>query len=214
MSQRGNNRQPVFLSGEDRRFYLDLLGRNAARSGARILGYCLMTNHVHLLVIPEREDSVARTLGPAHSEYALDRNRTGQRSGHLWQGRFFSCPLDQAHLAPALLYIDLNPVRAGLAACAWEWPWSSARAHAFAGTRDALLDAGWHEFIRCWNPAEWRDMLSSGVPEEQSHALRRATLTGEPLGSREFVAKLESQAARRLRVLDRGRPAKMRLSPF
>jgi REP element-mobilizing transposase RayT len=104
ITQRGNNRQPVFLSNESRQFYLDLLVRNAARHGARILGYCLMDNHVHLAAIPDREDSLARTLGPTHSEYALFLNRAGDRSGHLWQNRFFSCPMDESHLvtSPAL----------------------------------------------------------------------------------------------------------------
>jgi len=206
VTQRGNNRQEVFWSGSQRLLYLDILARNAARGGTQILGYCLMPNHVHLVAIPEREDSLARTLGPTHSEYALALNRAGQRSGHLWQNRFFSCPLDQSHLVAALRYIEMNPVRAGLAARAWEWPWSSARAHAFAGAADPVLHPGWAEYLGYWDAAEWRDILLAGAPEAECCALRRATLAGEPLGSGEFVARLECQLGRRLRVLDRGRP--------
>ena len=208
ITQRGNNRQPVFLSNESRQFYLDLLVRNAARHGARILGYCLMDNHVHLAAIPDREDSLARTLGPTHSEFALFLNRAGDRSGHLWQNRFFSCPMDESHLVTALRYIELNPVRAGMAVCAWDWPWSSARAHAFDGVSDAVLDPGWEELIGRWDPAEWRDMLRCGVSDGESESLRRATLTGEPMGSREFVTSLERRTGRRLRVFGRGRPRK------
>jgi len=90
ITQRGNNRQPVFFSSDDRRLYLDLLCHHGARSGARFLGYCLMTNHVHLVAVPEREDSLARALGRVHSEYTLALNRTEGRSGHLWQNRFSS----------------------------------------------------------------------------------------------------------------------------
>src|SRR5690242_6464762 len=76
ITQRGNNRQPVFFSSDDRRLYLDLLRHHAVRGGTHLLGYCLMTNHVHLVAVPEREDSLARTLGPVHSDYALALNRT------------------------------------------------------------------------------------------------------------------------------------------
>jgi len=121
ITQRGNNRQPVFFSDDDRRFYLDLLSHHSTRSGVRVIGYCLMTNHVHLVAVPEREDSFARALRHAHSEYALARNRADGRSGHLWQNRFFSCPLDSSHLMAALRYTDLNPVRAALCLQAWDW---------------------------------------------------------------------------------------------
>ena len=121
ITQRGNNRQPVFFSDDDRRFYLDLLSHHATRSGVRVIGYCLMTNHVHLVAVPEREDSFARALRHAHSEYALARNRADGRSGHLWQNRFFSCPLDSSHLMAALRYTDFNPVRAALCLQAWDW---------------------------------------------------------------------------------------------
>src|SRR5258708_2652033 len=126
ITQRGNNRQPVFHSPENRRLHLDLLAHQNARCAVRLLGYCLMTNHVHLVAVPEHEDSLARALGRVHSEYALALNRAEGRSGHLWQNRFFSCPLDESHLRAALRYTDLNPVRAGLAEMPSDWPWPSA----------------------------------------------------------------------------------------
>jgi hypothetical protein len=88
----------------------------------------------------------ARTLRHAHSEYALARNRAGGRSGHLWQNRFFSCPLNFSHLIAALRYVDLNPVRAGLCLQAWDWPWSSASAHILEPAVDATLDPQWAEY--------------------------------------------------------------------
>jgi putative transposase len=114
VTQRGNNRQDVFLTDDDRRYYLSLLSDRSQQAGLRLLGYCLMTNHVHLVAIPTRTDSLARALGRAHSSYAQRFNRLYRRSGHLWQNRFYSCPLGASHLVRALAYVDLNPVRAGL----------------------------------------------------------------------------------------------------
>jgi putative transposase len=209
VTQRGNDRQAVFLSSDDRRFYLEILGRQAARHGARILGYCLMTNHVHLVVVPDRQDSLARTLGCVHSEYALALNRAHGRSGHLWQNRFFSCLLDGNYLLRVLRYVELNPVRAGMAAEAWAWPWSSARAHTEEQVVDPVLDFRWEEYVGRWNYGEWREILEAGMEDRECDAVRRATSTGEPLGAREFVTAMERQAGRRLRVLPRGRPRNM-----
>ncbi len=167
-----------------------------------------MTNHVHLIAVPEREGSLARTLGCAHAEYALAVNHAQGRSGHLWQNRFFSCPLDESHLWCALRYVELNPVRAGLASEPSGWPWSSARAHTVDHALDPVLDCRWVEYFGRWDYSEWREILSAGISGGESDAIRRATHTGEPLGSREFVAALERQAGRRLRVLARGRPPK------
>lgn len=208
ISQRGNNREPVFHCSENRRFYLDLLVRHATHYGVRILGYCLMTNHVHLIAVPECENSLARTLGCTHSVYALALNHAESRSGHLWQNRFFSCPLDQSHLLRALRYVELNPVRAGLASEPWGWPWSSARAHTLEHVRDPVLDCRWAEHFGRWDYGEWQEILSAGMPGGECDSVRRATNTGAPMGSREFVMALERQAGRTLRVLARGRPPK------
>jgi putative transposase len=209
ITQRGNDRQPVFLSPGDQRLYLDLLCRHAARSGAHLLGYCLMTNHIHLVAVPERENSLARTLGRVHSEYALALNRATCRTGHLWQNRFFSCPLDESHLLSALRYTDLNPVRAGLVAEPWDWPWSSARAHTIPYEPTPVLASDWAGYCGGWDYREWKDLLLAGLPEGESSIVREATRTGAPLGSREFVVRLESQAGRRLRVFPRGRPKRL-----
>ncbi|MBZ5585919.1 MAG: transposase [Acidobacteriia bacterium] len=213
VTQRGNNRQPVFLSPGDYRFYLDLLGRHARLCGARILGYCLMTNHVHLVIAPEKEQSLARTLGRTHAEYALALNRAEGRSGHIWQNRFFSCPMSNSHTLGAMRYVELNPVRAGLAAAAWEWPWSSARAHAVDNATDAVLDCRWTEYFDRWDFNEWKEILAAGAPDEECAAVRRATRTGEPLGSRTFLADLERRIGKRLLVLERGRPRRKPRSP-
>jgi len=211
VTQRGNNKQQVFLSDADFRLYRHLLATHAPKSGVSVLGYCLMPNHVHLVVVPESEESLARALGRTHGEYAAAVNAASTRSGHLWQNRFFSCLMDEGHSLRALLYIDLNPVRAGLAESAWDWPWSSARAHALDDAADSVLDSGWRDAFAGWDRDEWRELLGEG-DVEFSDTLRRSTQTGEPLGACHFVEELERRCGRTLRVGSRGRPRKRRRS--
>jgi len=166
-----------------------------------------MTNHVDVVAVPEREHPLARTFGRTHAEYAAALNHAERSSGHLWQNRFFSCPLDTAHLENAMRYVELNPVRAGLAAMPWAWPGSSARAHCSKGASDVVLD--WLGGARDdWDYAIWQERLLSGLAHGELDKVRRATQTGEPLGSREFLKQLERQAGRRLRVGEGGRPRK------
>ncbi len=208
ITQRGNNRAQVFFAAGDYCAYLESLVKHSRLHGLGLLGYCLMPNHVHLIAAPTDEHSLARSLRGAHSEYALALNRSEGRSGHLWQNRYFSCPMDESHLLKALCYVETNPVRARLAAAAWDWPWSSARAHTVVGAMDAVLDYRWFERLNGWDHAEWKEILGARSTGGGEELIRRATLTGEPLGPRRFVTELERRAGRRLRVLDRGRPKK------
>ena len=127
VTQRGVRRMDVFFSDEDRTTYLDLLAEQGGRYGIQFLAWCLMTNHVHLIVVPLHEHSLAKGIGEAHKRYTRSINfREGAR-GYLFQGRFFSCPLDVDYLLPAVRYVLGNPVRAGLVAQPWDYQWSSAR---------------------------------------------------------------------------------------
>ena len=126
--QRGNNRQDVFFVDDDRKVYLSFLQEEAGRSGLEVLGYCLMADYVHLVGRPEAEDSLGKAVGRTHFRYTQYINRFHGRSGHLWQGRFGSCALDEAHYWAALRYVERNPVRARLVGQAWLYPWSSAAA--------------------------------------------------------------------------------------
>ena len=201
LTQRGNNRQDVFLVDDDRRAYLERLRQDCRACGVRVLGYCLMTNHVHLIAVPERSDSFARALRRTHSHYAQAFNRRYRRSGHLWQNRFFSCALAADHVSAALLYVDLNPVRAGLVGDATGYPWSSAAWHA-NGADDPLLDrSAWSE-VR--ETGAWADALRRGPGARFEERLREATRTGLPLGDERFVAELERRAGRRLRAAKPG----------
>ena len=119
VTQCGNNRQDVFFVNDDHRVYLSFLREQAARFGLRVLGYCLMTNHVHLIAVPETPEGLRRAMGEAHRRYTRRVNfREGWR-GHLWQGRFGSSPMDERHTVAALRYVERNPVRAGLCRVPW-----------------------------------------------------------------------------------------------
>ncbi len=206
ITQRGNNRQDVFFVDEDRQVYLQILTQETARHGLEVLGYCLMTNHVHLVAIPHAEDSLAKGIGRTHFRYSQYINRFHRRSGHLWQGRFYSCALDERHQWQALEYIELNPVRAHLCRRAWRYAWSSAAAHTGEGTAPELLDLRWwHEQF---SPAAWRKELSQGLTDEEVMRMRLRTQTGRPLGSDAFLSKLETLLGRRVRALPVGRPKK------
>ncbi|MFC1588384.1 transposase, partial [Planctomycetota bacterium] len=129
VTQRGNNKQDVFLVKADRSVYLQILSEQGEHFGLLIDGYCLMTNHIHLIVTPQREESLAKAIGRTHWRYTQYINRLHNRSGHLWQNRFYSCPLDERHFLQAMLYVERNPVRAGMHRLAWKYPFSSAAAH-------------------------------------------------------------------------------------
>jgi len=206
VTQRGNNRQDVFFVDADRRVYLSYLGESAARFGATVSGYCLMTNHVHLIVTPEREDSLSKALGRTHLMYAQYIHRLHGRLGHFWQNRFYSCPLDETHAHQAMAYIELNPVRAGLVRQPWEYVWSSARAHCgVCGDGSGLLD------LRAWTQEmpvkEWKaTLVSVGESRETIEPLRVHTRTGRPLGSDTFLSTVETFLGRRVRGVAMGRP--------
>ena len=206
VTQRGNNRQGVFFTEEDRHLYLRGLRDCAGESGLDILGYCLMTNHVHLLVVPRTETSLAEALGRAHWRYSQAVNRSHGWSGHLWQGRFFSCALDEPHAYRALAYIECNPVRAKLVRRAWEYPWSSASFHVGSSAPPDWLDmkrwSKWTDAVH-WK-AELQKRRMEGVEDVRFHTRR-----GRPLGSDRFVADMEGLVGHRLRPLPVGRPRKV-----
>ncbi|HUT25174.1 MAG TPA: transposase [Sumerlaeia bacterium] len=210
VTQRGNNREDVFFDDADRAVYLGLLRREAERHDLAVLGYCLMTNHVHLVAVPERADSLAKAIGRAHYFYTRYANRRYKRSGHLWQNRFFSCALDEMQLLVALRYVDRNPVRARLVRRAWRYPWSSAALHAGVGATPAKASAlvDFHQWSEISAGLDWRQVLIEADDAEEAEALRERTRTGWPLGSARFVKALEKKYGRPLAPLPRGRPRK------
>ncbi len=126
ITQRGNRREPVFFGAEDYRLYRRLIATAARRDGAEIWAYCLMPNHVHLIVTPSDEDGLRATFAEAHRRYTEAINTRFHWTGHLFQGRFGAVVMDEPHLLAAVRYVALNPVIAGLVRHAEDWPWSSA----------------------------------------------------------------------------------------
>jgi putative transposase len=206
ITQRGNNRQDVFFVDDDRRRYLELLKEQSELYGLRVLGYCLMTNHTHIVAVPETEDSLAGAIGRTHFAYTQYVNRLHDRSGHLWQNRFYSCALDDVHLWRALRYVERNPVRARLVRVPWRYPWSSAAAHVSQRDDTGLLDLA--EWRKEWKPEKWRKTLREPEDDELIDRLRRNTMTGRPLATDKTIARLERRLGRRLRPLPVGRPKK------
>jgi putative transposase len=154
----------------------------------RILAYCLMDNHIHVVAAPEFEDSLATAFRRAHGRYAQYLNARKLRSGHLWQNRFYSCPMAESHLWTALRYVELNPVRAGLSAGPDQYDWSSAKAHLDGTDPSGILDmAFWRE---CGGSVNWRDLLGGAAEEAEERRLRNATYAGKPLGPEDFVNSL------------------------
>ena len=205
ITQRGIARQAVFHADSARKTYLELLHENARRHQLRILGYCLMTNHVHLLAVPEYEDSMARTMRLVHGQYAQYANTALGRNGHFWQNRFYSCPVEQRAVGNVLAYIELNPVRAAICHHPAEFRWSSAATHlGMRSDEHALLDLEWWRGVS--NPSEWAAVLDGNALRGED--IRRATYTGRPFGSEDFVADLETRLQRKLERQKGGRPKK------
>ena len=202
LTQRGNARRFILDCDADRAVYLNLLRENIALYKLSLIGYCLMSNHIHLVAIPGMADGLALALKNTHGRYAAYWNAVHNSSGHAWQGRFYSCPLDEPHLWEALRYTELNPVRAGLVPEAG-WPWSSAAMHCGTRTADNCLPLEiWQSH---WTIFTWSECLAAGEMESKLAAIRQCTHTGRPSGTGEFVRGLEKIAQRRLAPQKRGR---------
>lgn len=210
VTQRGNQRRSIFVEETDYQAYLSLLGDTARRYGVRLRGYCLMTNHVHLVPIPASEDGLARVVGLVHQRYSQLLNwRTGG-SGHCWQNRFFSCPLDESYFTRVLRYVERNPARAMMVDDPWDYPWSSARAHCTGEDPTGLLDMT--DWGTSWPGDYWRDYLKLPEQAGEVETLRLSTTIGRPLGPPDFIARLEMETGRHLTAGVVGRPRKVEMN--
>lgn len=206
VTQRGNNRQDVFFVDDDRRVYMDILHEQGCKYGFELEGWCLMTNHVHVIGRPRADDSLAKAVGRTHWLYTQYVNRLHSRSGHLWQNRFYSCMLSPMHFLSAMRYIECNPVRARICRAAWNYEWSSAAIHGNGDSVSTAIDiAAWRKRI---SGASWRDLLARRQTDDEVTMIRSCTNRGRPLGTDSFMSKIENAVGRRLRPLAVGRPRK------
>ena len=205
ITQRGNNRATVFFDDEDRQTYLNLLSRYANRYHISIWAYCLMGNHIHLLAVPETEIALSRGIGLTNLMYTQHLNRKLKQSGRIWQNRFSSCVVENdQYLWSVARYIERNPLKVALARSAELYRWSSAKAH-IIGTNDPLLDA------TPWLSPQARSAYAEFVRDEDKetdNAIRRATRTGRPYGTDQFIDQLELRLNQPLRPKKPGRPQK------
>jgi putative transposase len=199
VTQRGNGRAQTFFGAADYALYRDLLAASCAAAGVAIWAWVLMPNHVHLILTPADPDGLRRALAPVHRRYAGHIHARRERSGHFWQDRFGAVALDEDHLAAALRYVALNPVRARLVARPQDWRWSSVHAHLAAAadgvtTTAPVLD----RFPR------FAELIEQGPDPDAFERLRRAESIGRPLGDDSFLARLETLTRRSLKPRKRG----------
>jgi len=212
VTQRGNNRQAVFYSDNERLVYLRLVGEYFPLHGLKLVGYNLMTNHSHLAVIPDLEDSLALGVGRMHNDYSRWHNVQHGRHGHLWQSRFFSCPVEEDRVWGVLGYIELNPVRAHMVEHAWDWEWSSARAHVTGVDPSGLLEMDF--WRKHFDGAAWRDYLEKMAADRSlTERIRKATARGRFFGSEVTARLLEVQLGREILPKKPGRKPKCSFQP-
>ena len=199
VTQRGNGRQCVFFSNDDYRLYCDLLTFHCAAAAVEIWAWCLMPNHVHLVLKPADVDGLRRALAPVHRHYAGVQNARQKRTGHFWQGRFGTVVMDEAHLEAAIRYVCLNPVRARLVEAPENWQWSSAKAH-LTHISDGVtalepIAARYGDFAA---------FLGRNADLSAFERLRKAEATGRPVGSHDFLEGVEKLTGRPLKARKRG----------
>lgn len=193
VTQRGVRSMDVFHSDADRRFYIRTIKEETERFDVEVLAWCLMDNHVHFIAIPRHETSLAKSFGEAHKKYTRMKNLADGTAGYLFQGRFGSCVLDEFHLLAAVRYVESNPVRAGIAKTAWDYPWSSAAFHVGNINIDLLVkDRTLMGLID-----DWRAYLAEdqNLPTEN---IRKATKIGRPAGNKNFIETMERLTGRAL----------------
>lgn len=200
ITQRGNRSQKVFFSDKDKIAYLNLLHKHAQDAGLVFWAYCLMDNHVHLIAVPEKEDSLAKGIGDTHKYYTRMVNFRESWRGYLWQGRFSSFPLDEKYLYAAIRYVERNPVRAGIVKRAEDYEFSSAKTHVYK-TKDLLLS---DNFV-IEEIEDWKAFLAGEDKESDVKLFKKHARVGRPLGQEGFIEKLEKVTGRILRPQKPGR---------
>ncbi|BBD08495.1 transposase [Desulfovibrio ferrophilus] len=185
--QRGNRRLPVFFCEEDYQYYIEVMREWCDKRSVSIWAYCLMSNHIHLIAVPETEDGLRLAIGEAHRRYTLRVNRRKGWTGHLWQGRFSSFVMDEPYLIAAARYVELNPVEAGMVKTPADYRWSSARAHLAAKDDQFVKAAPLLGLV-----PDWGSFLKHPVDEDVYGLMSQHESTGRPLGSESFFDRIQS----------------------
>jgi putative transposase len=204
VTARGNRREPIFFESGDQDIYCDLLAEQMNKAAVAVWAYCLMPNHVHLILCPNDETGLARAMGAAHRRWANFINARGRWRGHLFEGRFASVAMDEAHLISAVRYVALNPVRARLVTRPQDWKWSSVHAH-LASADDGLVTVA----PVLSRVPDFAALIAANADDPAFAAFRTAEAIGRPLGTPGFIQDLERRLGRRIARRAPGRrPAK------
>ncbi len=207
VTQRGNRAMAVFSEPSDYQIYIDLMAERCAARDVACWAYCLMPNHIHLVLVPSTEDGLARAVGEAHRRYAAFFNARARVTGHLFQGRFSSAAMDDDHFIAAVRYLALNPVKAKLVKRAQDWRWSSVAAH-LAGRDDALVQVA---PVLERTGSRFADLLDLSRQEKLALAgFEMKGVIGRPMGSAQFIADLEERMGRTLAPAKRGPKPRLR----
>ncbi len=207
ITQRGNYRQNIFRDDSDRKQYLVFIADYSRKYNLNILAYCLMDNHVHFVVVPKEADSIARTFSIVHTLYSQYYNKKMNVLGHLWQGRFYSCVLDEKHFIAASRYVERNPVRAGIVRKPTEYEWSSAKSHVDYSSKQIIDTSLFFKYVEDFRD-KWGEFIDEKEKSDEINTIRKHTMTGRPLGGSVFIQKLETMLGIRLHALSVGRPSK------
>ncbi len=203
VTQRGNRRQRTFFGDFDYKTYLELMSEFCRKADTRVWAYCLMPNHVHLVMVPSHLDGLRAALGESHRRYTRAVNLRKRWRGHLWQERFHSFPMDEVYLLAAVRYVEQNPVAARLCRRAQDWPWSSAAAH-LRGRDDGLVEVQ----PMLSRVDDWAAYLLDAGEDDIRVQISTNSRTGRPLGDALFVHTLERITGRALSCRPPGRKKK------
>ena len=203
--QKGNNREKGFFDEEDKEKYLLLLKKYTGKWDSPILAYCLMNNHVHLLLKPQKEEALYKAMQGVTLCYTQHINRKYQRTGRLWESRYHSCIVDkEKYLWAVARYIEQNPVRARIVKKAEDYKYSSAKAH-IRGIEDEVLG---EELFEERQRKDYRKFIRSGIPEKEINSIRYHASTGRPFGGEDFIEKIGKKLKRTFFLNPVGRPRK------
>jgi len=189
VTHRSSHQKNLFFSYFDRIEYLAILKKQCLRTGLIVDGFCLMDNHVHLIVTPPTEESLSSAIGQTACQFSRAKNLHKKLTGHVWERRFYSCPMDDSHYISALLYVDYNPVRAGLVESPADWLWSSAKAHLGGDDFTGLIDP--HRWKKLSQKIGWAELMEQSQDSVFAETIERYTETSRPLGDKVFLRRIE-----------------------
>jgi putative transposase len=203
--QRGNNRQKIFFDQEDRRLYLKWLRKYCLECGCTIHAYCLMSNHVHLLIVPQYNYSLAKIMQKLSLRFTQHINKKYNRTGRLWECRFYSALVDkESYLWSIGRYIERNPVRAKIVSKPDEYRWSSAKVN-ITGKEMDFIKPIWQDDTE---RKEYSTFLNNPDKEEEIEIIKKSTISGKPIGSKEFLNQMVEALGITINTRPKGRPRK------